>query len=236
MLRFHTQTAGVTLQAQQQLVNVVRVTVQALAAVLGGTQSLHTNARDEALALPTEQSAKLALRTQQVIAYESGVADVVDPLAGSYFVESLTEQTEAAAWQYIEQIDALGGALAAIEQGFIQAEIQESAYRFQQEVERGDRVIVGVNRFAEAGEAATADILRVDPAVRDRQSEQIAAVKARRDERSAQAALAALEQAARGTENTMPRILACVEALCTLGEISDTLRAVFGEAGELSAL
>ncbi|HEY1332936.1 MAG TPA: methylmalonyl-CoA mutase family protein [Myxococcaceae bacterium] len=236
MLRFHTQTAGVSLQAQQIETNVVRVAIQALAAVLGGTQSLHTNARDEALALPTEASAKLALRTQQVLAYESGVADVVDPLAGSYFVESLTEQTEAAAWRYIEQIDALGGALAAIEQGFIQGEIQESAYRFQQEVERGERVIVGVNRFAEAGEAATADILRVDPAVRDRQAERIAAVKGRRDEAQAQAALVALEAAARGTENTMPRILACVEALCTLGEISDTLRAVFGEAGELSAL
>jgi methylmalonyl-CoA mutase, N-terminal domain len=236
MLRFHTQTAGVSLQAQQIETNVVRVAIQALAAILGGTQSLHTNARDEALALPTEASAKLALRTQQVLAHESGVADVVDPLAGSYFVESLTEQTEAAAWRYIEQIDALGGALAAIEQGFIQAEIQESAYRFQQEVERGDRVIVGVNRFAEAGEAATADILRVDPAVRDRQSERIAAVKARRDESAARAALAALESAARGTENTMPRILACIEALCTLGEISDTLRTVFGEASELSAL
>jgi methylmalonyl-CoA mutase N-terminal domain/subunit len=236
MLRFHTQTAGVSLQAQQIENNVVRVAIQALAAILGGTQSLHTNARDEALALPTEDSARLALRTQQVLAFESGVADVVDPLAGSYFVESLTEQTEAAAWRYIEQIDALGGALTAIEQGFIQAEIQESAYRFQQEVERGDRVIVGVNRFADAGDGATAEILRVDPAVRDRQAERIQAVKARRDEGEARVALAALEQAARGTENAMPRILACVESLCTLGEISDTLRVVFGEAGELSAL
>jgi len=204
--------------------------------VLGGTQSLHTNARDEALALPTEDSAKLALRTQQVIAYESGIADVVDPLAGSYFVESLTEQTEAAAWRYIEEIDDLGGALRAIEQGYIQAEIQESAYRFQQEVERGERVIVGVNRFADEAGGKSAEILRVDPAVRDRQIARIQAVKARRDEREAQAALVALEAAARGTENTMPRILACIEALCTLGEISDTLRAVFGEAGELSTL
>jgi methylmalonyl-CoA mutase N-terminal domain/subunit len=236
MLRFHTQTAGVSLQAQQIDTNVVRVTVQALAAVLGGTQSLHTNARDEALALPTEESAKLALRTQQVLAYESGVADVVDPLAGSYYVESLTEQVEAAAWRYIEQIDALGGALRAIEQGFVQAEIQESAYRFQQEVERGDRVIVGVNRYADGEKSSTPDILRVDPAVRDRQVERISAVKARRDEAAAQAALAALEAAARGTDNTMPRILACVESLCTLGEISDTLRTVFGEARELSAL
>jgi methylmalonyl-CoA mutase N-terminal domain/subunit len=236
MLRFHTQTAGVSLQAQQIENNVVRVAVQALAAVLGGTQSLHTNARDEALALPTEESAKLALRTQQVLAYESGVADVVDPLAGSYFVESLTDQTEAAAWRYIERIDDLGGALLAIEQGFIQAEIQESAYRFQQEVERGDRVIVGVNRFADAAGATTAELLRVDPAVRDRQTASIRAVKARRDEGVARAALSALEAAARGRENTMPRILACVEALCTLGEISDTLRAVFGEASELSTL
>jgi methylmalonyl-CoA mutase N-terminal domain/subunit len=236
MLRFHTQTAGVSLQAQQIENNVVRVAIQALAAVLGGTQSLHTNARDEALALPTEESARLALRTQQVLAYESGVADVVDPLAGSYFVESLTEQTEAAAWKYIEEIDALGGALRAIEQGFIQAEIQESAYRFQQEIERGDRVIVGVNRYADERAASPAEILRVDPTVRDRQIARIQAVKARRDEVEAQAALAALETAARGTENTMPRILACVESLCTLGEISDTLRRVFGEATELGTL
>jgi methylmalonyl-CoA mutase N-terminal domain/subunit len=236
MLRFHTQTAGVSLQAQQIDTNVVRVAIQALAAVLGGTQSLHTNARDEALALPTEESAKLALRTQQVIAYESGVADVVDPLAGSYFVESLTEQTEAAAWKYVQQIDDLGGALRAIEQGFIQAEIQESAYRHQQEVERGDRVIVGVNRFAEEGGGSQAEILRVDPSVRDRQQARIEAVKARRDAGAAREALADLERAARGTENTMPRILTCVEALCTVGEISDRLRAVFGEATELSAL
>ena len=236
MLRFHTQTAGVSLQAQQIDTNVVRVTIQALAAILGGTQSLHTNARDEALALPTEESAKLALRTQQVLAHESGVADVVDPLAGSYFVESLTEQVEAAAWRYIEQIDALGGALPAIEQGFVQAEIQESAYRFQQEIERGDRVIVGVNRFADGERGVPPDILRVDPSVRDRQLERIRAVKARRDEARAVAALAELDRAARGTANTMPRILACVEALCTLGEISDTLREVFGEARELATL
>ncbi|MCC7369915.1 MAG: methylmalonyl-CoA mutase family protein [Chloroflexi bacterium] len=236
MLRFHTQTAGVTLQAQQIENNVVRVTIQALAAILGGTQSLHTNARDEALALPTEESAKLALRTQQVLAHESGVADVVDPLAGSYFVESLTDQVEAAAWRYIEQIDQLGGALRAIEHGYVQAEIQESAYRFQQEVERNDRVIVGVNRFADEEVGATAEILKVDPAVRDRQIARIQALKARRDEAEAQARLAALEAAARSTENTMPRILACIESLCTLGEISDTLRRVFGEATELGAL
>ena len=236
MLRFHTQTAGVTLQAQQIENNVVRVAVQALAAILGGTQSLHTNARDEALALPTEDSAKLALRTQQVLAYESGVADVVDPLAGSFFVESLTDQVEAAAWQYIEQIDQLGGALRAIEHGYIQAEIQESAYRFQQEIERGDRVIVGVNKFADEQAGAMTDILKVNPAVRDEQSARIRSLKARRDEAEAQRALAALETAARGTENTMPRILTCIESLCTLGEISDTLRRVFGEATELGAL
>ncbi|MGE3271299.1 MAG: methylmalonyl-CoA mutase [Chloroflexota bacterium] len=236
MLRFHTQTAGVTLQAQQIENNVVRVAVQALAAILGGTQSLHTNARDEALALPTEDSAKLALRTQQVLAFESGVADVVDPLAGSYFVESLTDQVEAAAWRYIEHIDQLGGALRAIEHGFIQAEIQDSAYRFQQELERGERVIVGVNKFADEQAGPTAEILQVDPEVRDRQIARLQALRARRDEPAAQSALAALECAARGTENTMPRILACVEALCTLGEISDTLRTVFGEATELSSL
>jgi methylmalonyl-CoA mutase, N-terminal domain len=236
LLRFHTQTAGVSLQAQQIDNNVVRVTVQALAAILGGTQSLHTNARDEALALPTEDSARLALRTQQVLAHESGVADVVDPLAGSYFVESLTEQVEEAAWRYIERIDQLGGALRAIEHGYIQNEIQDSAYRFQQEVERGDRVIVGLNRFADEEPGVPPTILRVDPSVRDRQTERIQAVKARRDAPAARAALDALERAARGTENTMPRILACIESLCTLGEISDTLRGVFGEARELSAL
>ena len=235
-LRFHTQTAGVTLQAQQIDNNVVRVAMQALAAVLGGTQSLHTNARDEALALPTEESAQLALRTQQVLAHESGVADVVDPLAGSYFVEKLTDQVEEAAWRYIERIDALGGALRAIERGFIQAEIQESAYRFQREVESGDRVIVGVNRFAVEDPPAAFPILRVDPTIKEAQSERIREVKSRRNESEAQAALGALTCAAAGTDNTMPRILACVESLCTLGEISDTLRGVFGEAEELSAV
>ncbi len=236
MLRFHTQTAGVTLQAQQIDNNVVRVAFQALAAVLGGTQSLHTNARDEALALPTEESARLALRTQQLVAHESGVADVVDPLAGSYFLESLTDQVEERAWRYVEQIDRLGGALAAIEQGYIQSEIQESAYRFQQEVERGERVIVGVNRFTDEEPARPGQILRVDPVVRDRQVDRIRQVKATRDAAQARQALAALASAARGSENTMPRIVACVESLCTLGEISDTLREVFGEARHVSRL
>ena len=236
MLRFHTQTAGVTLQAQQIGNNVVRVAVQALAAVLGGTQSLHTNARDEALALPTAESAQLALRTQQVLAYESGVGDVVDPLAGSYYVEWLTDRLEEQAWQLIEKVDQLGGSVAAVEQGFIQMEIQESAYRFQREVERGEKIIVGVNRFQSTDPEPPADILRVDPAVRARQIERLQAVRAGRDSASVAALLAGLEAAARGAENTMPHILACVEGSCTLGEISDTLRGIFGEAGEFGAL
>jgi methylmalonyl-CoA mutase N-terminal domain/subunit len=236
MLRFHTQTAGVTLQAQQVDNNVVRVTVQALAAILGGTQSLHTNARDEALALPTEESATLALRTQQVIAHESGVADVVDPLAGSYYVESLTDELERMAGSYIEEIDRRGGSLRAVEQGYIQAEIQESAYRYQQRVERNDQIIVGVNAFADTGDVASPPILRVDPSVRDRQRESIMKVRASRDRSSVVRALAGLEAAARGTTNTMPRILECVETGCTLGEISDTLREVFGEARGMGAL
>ncbi|MFN8523024.1 MAG: methylmalonyl-CoA mutase family protein [Chloroflexota bacterium] len=232
MLRFHTQTAGVSLQAQQIDNNVVRVAIQALAAVLGGTQSLHTNARDEALALPTEESARLALRTQQVLAHECGVADVVDPLAGSYFVETLTDRVEAAAWEYIERIDELGGAVRAIERGFLQAEIQESAYRFQREVESRDRVIVGVNEFVEDETGVAPPLLRVDPSVRERQTRRIRELKSRRDGPAAAAALAALREAAVGTENTMPRIVSCVEALCTLGEIADALRGVFGEAAE----
>jgi methylmalonyl-CoA mutase N-terminal domain/subunit len=236
MLRFHTQTAGVTLQAQQIDVNVVRVAVQALAAVLGGTQSLHTNARDEALALPTAASAELALRTQQVLAYESGVADVVDPLAGSYYVEWLTDRLESDAWAIIEQIDALGGSVAAVEQGYIQAQIQDSAYAYQRQVESGEQVIVGVNRFQSDGTEATVELLRVDPAVRERQSARLAAVRARRDTPTVERLLAELEGAARGAENLMPRILACVEASCSLGEISDALRRVFGEAGQIGVL
>jgi methylmalonyl-CoA mutase, N-terminal domain len=236
MLRFHTQTAGVTLQAQQIDVNVVRVAVQALAAVLGGTQSLHTNARDEALALPTAASAELALRTQQVLAFESGVADVVDPLAGSYYVEWLTDRLEEQAWEIIRAVDERGGSVAAVEQGYIQVEIQEAAYRFQREVEAGERVIVGVNRFQSAETEAPAEILRVDPAVRERLSERLRAFRAARDEAGSRALLEELTRAARGGENTMPRILACVEGGCTLGEISDALRDVFGEAGELGAL
>ncbi|HZU04810.1 MAG TPA: methylmalonyl-CoA mutase family protein [Chloroflexota bacterium] len=236
MLRFHTQTAGVTLTAQQIDNNVVRTTIQALAAVLGGTQSLHTNARDEALALPTEASAELALRTQQILAYESGVTDTVDPLGGSYYVEWLTDELERQAREILARIEALGGALAAIERGWVQRELHESAYRYQREVEAGKRVIVGVNRFAAAREdaAAAPAILRVDPAVRERQIARLRALRARRDNAAVAAALAALERAAAGTANTMPLILHAVEVGATLGEIADALRRVFGEARETS--
>jgi methylmalonyl-CoA mutase N-terminal domain/subunit len=233
MLRFHTQTAGVSLTAQQVDNNVVRVALQALAAVFGGTQSLHTNARDEALALPTAESAELALRTQQVIAFESGAADVVDPLAGSYYVEWLTDQVERQAWEIVQKVDELGGSVAAIEQGYIQSEIQESAYRFQREVEQGNRVIVGVNQFVSADGGEAIETLRVDPSVRQRQCERLAAVRARRDSADVRQLLDRLAAGARGSDNLMPLILECVEGHCTLGEISDTLRGVFGEAGEL---
>jgi methylmalonyl-CoA mutase, N-terminal domain len=210
--------------------------VQALAAVLGGTQSLHTNARDEALALPTAVSAELALRTQQVLAYESGVADVVDPLAGSYYVEWLTDRLEADAWALIERIDGLGGSVAAVEQGFIQGEIQEAAYAYQRKVESGEQIVVGVNRFQSASPEAPAEILRVDPAVRQRQTERLRAFRVKRDPAAAARRLADLEAAARGSDNLMPRILKCVEVGCTLGEISDALRRVFGEAGQFGLL
>jgi methylmalonyl-CoA mutase N-terminal domain/subunit len=231
MLRFHTQTAGVTLQAQQIDNNVVRVTVQALAAILGGTQSLHTNAKDEALALPTAETAQLALRTQQVLAYESGVADVVDPLAGSYYVESLTDEIERRAWDYIARIDERGGALAAVESGFIQAEIQDAAYEYQRQVERGERVIVGTNRFQSTEAEPTTDILTVDPSVRQRQCERLRALRARRDNVRCSDVRERLQRAARNDrENVLPLIVEAVEAHCTLGEISDTFRTVWGEA------
>jgi methylmalonyl-CoA mutase N-terminal domain/subunit len=235
-LRFHTQTAGVSLTAQQVLNNIPRVTIQALAAVLGGTQSLHTNAWDEALALPTELSARTALRTQQIIAYESGAADTVDPLAGSYYLEWLTDEIERRAGEYLTRVDEQGGALEAIERGYVQREIQESAYRYQQEVERGERVIVGVNRFQVDEGGQPPDILRVDLAVRDRQARTLAALRAERDNEQAAALLCRLEETARGPDNLMPGILECVEALCTLGEISDALRRVFGEERSLLAL
>ncbi|MCE5257264.1 MAG: methylmalonyl-CoA mutase family protein [Spirochaetaceae bacterium] len=228
MLRFHTQTGGSTLTAQQPKNNVVRVAIQALAAVLGGTQSLHTNSMDEALALPSEESVKLALRTQQILAYESGIAETVDPLAGSYYVESLTSSIEKGVNAYLDRIDAMGGAVKAIEQGFIQQEIQDSAYAWQMDMERGDRVVVGLNKF-QAKEEPPKGLLRVDPLVGERQIAKLKALKARRDNAAVDAALARLKVAAQGTDNLMPPILDAVKAYGTLGEICDVLRGVFGE-------
>ena len=231
MLRFHTQTAGSTLTAQQPDNNIIRTAYQAMAAVLGGTQSLHTNGKDEALSLPTEDSVRIALRTQQVLAYETGVADTVDPLAGSYYVEALTDELERRAWEYIAKIDALGGSVRAIEQGYIQREIEEAAYTYQRDLEAERRIVVGVNRF-QVAEEQPIPILRVDPEIGQRQAAKLAALHARRDGAAVGAAMAALEAAARGTENLLPRILAAVESYATLGEISDTLRRVFGEQHE----
>ncbi len=235
-MRFHVQTGGVTLTAQQPDNNVVRVTLQALAAVLGGCQSLHTNSKDEALALPTEASARLALRTQQVIAYESGVADTVDPLGGAYAVEAATDQIEQEARRILEGIEAKGGALKAIEQGEVQREIQESAYRFQREVESGERVIVGVNRFQDAGERPPPDILRIDPALEREQAERVRALRARRARGPWEASLRALEDCARGAGNLMPVLVDAVLAGATVGEIAGRLREVFGEHRETLVL
>ena len=228
MLRFHTQTAGSMLTAQQPDNNVVRVTLQALAAVLGGTQSLHTNSRDEALSLPTEESVQIALRTQQIIAYESGVADTIDPLAGSYLIEKWTDEIEERATDYICKIDVLGGALRAIERGYIQREIQESAYRWQRAVDRTDKIVVGVNRF-QAGEETKLRLLRVDPAVGERQAARLEALREWRDGEAVSAALARLETGAQTDDSLMPLILDAVEKYATLGEICDVLRGVFGE-------
>jgi methylmalonyl-CoA mutase N-terminal domain/subunit len=228
LLRFHTQTAGSTLTAQQPDNNVVRTAYQAMAAVLGGTQSLHTNSRDEALSLPTEESALLALRTQQVLAYETGVADTIDPFAGSYYVESLTNDLETRAWDYISTIDELGGSVRAVEQGYIQREIEEAAYRYQRDLEDERRIVVGVNRF-QASQASQPAVLKVDPEAGLRQALRVAALRVRRDAAPVHAALNALAAAARSNENLMPHILAAVEAYATLGEISDILRTVFGE-------
>ena len=228
MLRFHTQTAGVTLQARQPDVNVVRTTVQALAAVLGGTQSLHVNAKDEAIGLPTEASATLALRTQQVLAAESGVADTVDPLAGSFYVEHLTDELERTANTYLSEIDARGGAVSAIEQGYQQQEIEDTAYRHLQMVEAGDRLIVGVNAHESEVDAPT-EMLRPDPDAARRQVERVQNVRAERDSAAAERSLQRLADCAdEPGMNTMPPILECVEAYATLGEICDTLRGVFG--------
>jgi methylmalonyl-CoA mutase N-terminal domain/subunit len=231
MLRFHTQTGGVTLTAQQPENNIVRVTLQALAAVLGGTQSLHTNSKDEALALPTEASVTTALRTQQIIAHESGVANTIDPLAGSYAVEQMTDAIEAEAAALIEEIDVLGGMVAAIENGWVQRQIEESAYAFGQQIERGERVIVGVNRFATDDDAAM-DLLRIDESVAASQCAKLARVRAARDAERVQRCLHAVGEAARGADNLMPPILDAVRAYATVGEISNALRRVFGEYHE----
>jgi methylmalonyl-CoA mutase, N-terminal domain len=235
MLRFHTQTAGSTLTAQQPENNIVRTAYQALVAVLGGTQSLHTNSKDEALALPTEESARVALRTQQILAYESGVADVVDPLAGSYYVEYLTDQIEAQAWEYIKKIDALGGSVFAIERGFMQAEIEQAAYTYQKALEEGQAVVVGVNRFTLEHEEQPA-LMRVDAESGRRQAVRVAELRQRRDNARVGQVLAALEAGAAGEANLMPLIIEAVEAYATLGEISDAMRRVFGEQREFQSL
>jgi methylmalonyl-CoA mutase N-terminal domain/subunit len=231
MLRFHTQTAGSTLTAQQPENNIVRTALQALSAVLGGTQSLHTNSYDEALALPTEQAARTALRTQQIIAYESGVPQTIDPLAGSYYIESLTNEIESRAREYVEKIDAMGGMLKAIERGYIQQEIQNAAYEFQQHVDHDEAVVVGVNRFTVDEEKAV-PIQRIDPSLEPKQVERVRALRARRDKKAWESALKQVEEGARTSENLMPRIIAAVEANATVGEISDSMRRVFGEYRE----
>ncbi|MGB9198483.1 MAG: methylmalonyl-CoA mutase family protein [Terriglobales bacterium] len=231
MLRFHTQTAGSTLTAQQPENNIVRTAIQAMAAVMGGTQSLHTNSFDEALALPTEASARIALRTQQVIAYESGAPQTVDPLAGSYYVEALTNEIEKRADDYLEKIAAMGGMLKAIERGYVQQEIQNAAYEYQQAVDREQAIVVGVNRF-QIGEEKSVPIQRIDPALEPKQVERVRAVRAKRNPGTWQAAIRAVEDTARTGENLMPRILTAVEAYGTVGEISDAMRKVYGEYRE----
>lgn len=229
MLKFHTQTAGSTLTAQQPDNNIVRVAIQTLAAVLGGTQSLHTNSRDEALALPTEESVRIALRTQQIVAHESGVADTIDPLAGSFYVESLTDRIEKEAMDYIQKIDELGGAVSAIEKGYIQKEIQNSAYKYQMEVESGERIVVGVNKF-QIEEETHKDILRVDPEVERVQREHLEQLRKERNNEEVNNKLEALREAAKDSSvNLMPYILDAVKTYATLGEICDVLREVFGE-------
>jgi len=231
MLRFHTQTAGSTLTAQQPENNIVRTALQALAAVLGGTQSLHTNSYDEALALPTEQAARIALRTQQVVAYESGVPQTIDPLAGSYFIESLTNEIESRANAYLAKIEALGGMIKALERGYVQQEIQNAAYEYQQQIDREQAVVVGVNRFA-VEEEKPIPIQRIDELLETKQVERLRALRLRRDAGPWQSALQQIESAARSGANLMPHILDAVEAYATVGEISDTMRRVFGEYHE----
>lgn len=228
MLRFHTQTGGSTLTAQQPQNNIIRVTLQALSAVMGGTQSLHTNGFDEALALPTEEAARIALRTQQIIAFESGVTDTVDPFAGSYMVEALTDEIEAKAWEYINRIDAMGGSVSAIEAGFMQDEIAASSYAYQAGIQSGSKIIVGVNTF-KAEEKPMGNLLTIDDSIRQTQIDKINAIKSSRNSADVKANLEAIERAARGDDNLMPHILTAVESYATLGEIADVMRGVFGE-------
>lgn len=228
MLRFHTQTGGSTLTAQQPHNNIARVTIQTLAAVLGGTQSLHTNGFDEALSLPTEEAARIALRTQQIVAFESGVTDTVDPLGGSWFIESLTNEMEEKANELINKIDAMGGSVSAIEQGFIQDEIARSAYAYQQQIENNSKIIVGVNKF-QTNEKENTPVFSVNDTIRNVQIEKLAALKQQRNQSEADACLTAIQTAAKEGNNLMPSVINAVEHLCTLGEISDTLRSVFGE-------
>ena len=228
MLRFHTQTGGSTLTAQQPLNNICRVTIQTMAAVMGGTQSLHTNGYDEALSLPTEEAATIALRTQQIAAFESGVADTADPLAGSYFVEALTNEVENAALALIEKIDLLGGSVLAIEEGFMQNEIAASAYQYQKQIESGERISVGVNKF-ESAEKGKTPVFKIDGSIQKIQSERLTALKLKRNNAAAVACLQQIKTAAQGKENIMPRVVLAVENYCTLGEVADCLREVFGE-------
>jgi methylmalonyl-CoA mutase N-terminal domain/subunit len=228
LLRFHTQTGGSTLTAQQPENNVARVTLQALAAVLGGTQSLHTNSFDEALGLPTERAAKIALRTQQIIGFESGVTETADPLGGSYFVESLTDAVEAEAWRYIEKIDELGGSVPAIEAGFLQDEIERASNEWTKAVDDGRKVIVSVNRFAE-DESLPAEVFPIDPALERNQAQRLADLRARRDTPAVKAALEEVRAAARGTQNLLVPMREALKRLATLGEVSDVLREEFGE-------
>jgi len=228
MLRFHTQTGGSTLTAQQPLNNISRVTVQTLAAVLGGTQSLHTNGYDEALSLPTEEAARIALRTQQVVAFESGAPETVDPLAGSYYVEALTSEVEEKAWQLMQKIDAMGGSVSAIEQGFMQDEIACSAYEYQRKIESGEKIIVGVNKF-EVKEETSIPIFRIDDSIRDMQTQKLVSLKAGRNNNEVRKALEAVRTAAVEGTNIMPAVVFAVEQFCTLGEVADVLRDIFGE-------
>ncbi|MFL5739753.1 MAG: methylmalonyl-CoA mutase family protein, partial [Flavisolibacter sp.] len=228
MLRFHTQTGGSTLTAQQPLNNISRVTIQTLAAVLGGTQSLHTNGFDEALSLPTEEAARIALRTQQIVAFESGAPDTVDPLAGSYFVEKLTAEVEEKAKQLIEKINAMGGSVAAIEQGFMQQEISRSAYEYQRKIESGEKIIVGMNKF-QVKEETKIPLFRVDDQIREEQVKQLKQMRNKRNDALVKTSLNKIREYARNGKNLMPAVIEAVENYCTLGEVSDSLRSVFGE-------